>query len=365
MSEFMPQGLSAYEHDRWVAIQDWKAHVIRPRRIQIPAAVKVKADAATEKAKAAWESVPGNDRVEKWIAEAINGSFHMTIDAVVKTVNEGKILERVNAAAGTQLEQLGDFAGLDLRPLDEAAPDNKVHRAFIAAGHGAAAGFVAGGASAAGAATGGMGALPAAGAVAGLVVADAAALVGNMVQASAYIGAHYGFDARKPQEHAILMSMLGAGLAKEAGKVAAMIRVRDLALALAAKKTLEELGKKQLFNVLRRIYALLLLKTSKRSIAKGVPVLGVGLGAGMNYGTVRKVVDAAQHLYPERFLIVKYSDPGDTFIDLNTAFDDLVDQADAGIMQRLDELPNRTTDNNSDDPADPEDADSLEPDTER
>lgn len=184
--------------------------------------------------------------------------------------------------------------------------------------------------------------MPAAGAVAGLAVTDAAALVGNMVQSCAYIGGYYGFDARKPQEHAILMSMLGAGMAKEAGKVAAMMRVRDLALSLAAKRTIEELSKKQLYNVLRRIYALLLLKTGKRNIAKGVPVLGVGLGAGINYGTVRKVVDAAQHLYPERFLIVKYSDPGDTVIDLSTAFEDLVDEEDEGIMQRLDELPSRT-----------------------
>lgn len=341
MPESMPQGLSAYEAQRWEEIQEWKAHAIKPSRLRLPAAVKDKVEVATEKAKDAWASVPGNDKIETWIAEAINGSFHMTIDVLAKTVDEEKILKKVSAAAGTPLERLADLSHLDLRPLDKAAPDHKIRRSFIAAGHGAAAGFVAGGATAVGAATGGMGALPAAGIVAGALVTDAAVLVGNMVQSAAYIGAHYGFDAKRSEEHAILMSMLGAGIAKEAGKVAAMMRVRDLALALAAKKTVAELSKKQLYHVIRRVYALLLLKTGKRSIAKGVPALGVGLGAGINYGTVRKVVDAAQHLYPERFLIVKYTEPGDTVIDLNTAFDDLVDAADEGIMQRLDELPNR------------------------
>jgi hypothetical protein len=364
MNEAKPEGLSAYEADRWGEIQDWKAEVIKPSKIKVPATVKAKVGVAADRARAAWESVPGNEKVEKWIAEAINGSFHMTIDVVAQTVNEERIIKKVSSAADTSLETLADFANLDLRPLDEAAPDHKILRAFIAAGHGAATGFVAGGATAAGALTGGMGALPAAGVVAGLAVTDAAALVGNMVQSSAYIGAHYGFDAKKPQEHAILMSMLGAGIAKEAGKVAAMMRVRDLALALAAQRTIAELSKKQLYQVLRRIYALLLLKTGKRNLAKGVPFLGVGLGAGINYGTVRKVVDAAQHLYPERFLIVKYGDPRDAVIDLDTAFDDLVDEDDEGIMQRLEELPNRNAET-SDDPPDPDDLNSAEPDSER
>lgn len=364
MNVAMPEGLSAYEADRWGEIQDWKAEVIKPSKIKVPATVKDKVEVVGDKAKAAWESVPGNDKVEKWIAEAINGSFHMTIDVVAQTVNEERIIKKVSSAADTPLRTLADFATLDLRPLDEAAPDHKVLRAFIAAGHGAATGFVAGGATFAGAVTGGMGALPAAGVVAGLAVTDAAALVGNMVQSCAYLGAHYGFDAKKPQEHAILMSMLGAGIAKEAGKVAAMMRVRELALALAARRTIEELSRRQLYNVLRRIYALLLLKTGKRNIAKGLPGIGVVLGAGINYGTVRKVVDAAQHLYPERFLIVKYSDPGDTVIDLNTAFDDLVDEEDEGIMQRLDELPNRDAEDTNGS-ADPDDSDRAEPGPER
>lgn len=154
MPASVPGGLSAYEADRWVAIQDWKAHVIKPSKVRVPAAVKDKAEVAREKAKAAWGSVPGNDKVETWIAEAINGSFHMTIDVIAKTVKEDKILKKVSSTAGTPLRTLADLVTLDLRPLDEAVPDQKFLRAFIAAGHGAATGFVAGGSTAAGAATG-------------------------------------------------------------------------------------------------------------------------------------------------------------------------------------------------------------------
>lgn len=338
----MPQGLSDYELRRWEDIQFWKTEVVKPTRVPLPRVVREQASNVMEKVNAAWHDIPGNDAVEEWVAKAINGSFHMMTDLVAKTVDEKNIVEAVNRGAPRPAEEFGDFVGLDLRFLDAAAPDQKIMRALLAAGHGAATGFVAGGATAAGAASGGMGALPAAGAVAGLAVVDAGALLGNMIQASALIGAHYGFDPRTPQEHGLLMSMLGAGVAKEGAKVAAMMRVRDLALSLAAQRTLEELGRKQLFNLLRRIYALLMLKTAKRNIAKGVPVLGIGLGAGINYNAVRHVVETAQHLYPERFLLQKYGDgdaPTADVVDVIAGFDEMVDEGDEGVLQKLDELP--------------------------
>jgi hypothetical protein len=339
----MPVGLSPYEAKRWDEIQDWKVHASRPSRVQVPEPVRRQMESASQKVSEAWHSIPGNDKIEQWIAEGINGSFHMTVDAVSLTIREDRIVRKVAGAADRRVSTFEEFCELDLRPLDRARPDRKLLRSFLAAGHGAASGFFAGGATAAGAASGGMGALPAAGAVAGLAVADAAALVSSMVQGSAMVGAHYGFDPRKPHEHAMLMSMLGAGLAREAAKTGAMMKVRDLALALAAGRTLAELSKKQLFNLLRRVSALLLLKTAKRNIAKGVPIIGAGIGAGINYASVRTVFDAAQHLYPERFLEVKYSpeDPrGDVSIfDVEAVFDDVGDDSDVGILERLEELP--------------------------
>ena len=338
----MPQGMTAYEQKRWLAIQEWKLDASKPPKVHLPTAVRNKVDVVSDKLNDAWKAVPGNDKIEIWIAEAINGGFHMTIDGLATTIHEDRIVRKVNRNTSDHVRSYEDFRMVDLEPLDRARRDSKLVRSLAAAGHGAASGFFAGGATSAGAATGGMGALPAAGAVAALAVADSVALIGGMVQGSALLGAHYGFDPRKPSEHAMLMSMLGVGAAREAAKIVAMMQVRDLALALAAKRTIAQLSQMQLFNLMRRVYALLLLKTTKKNIAKGLPLVGIGLGAGVNYGAARGVLDAAQHLYPERFLLVKYTDISDAdawAVDVEAIFVDDVDESDLGILQRLEELP--------------------------
>ena len=128
-------------------------------------------------------------------------------------------------------------------------------------------------------------------------------------------------------------------VASAAAKVVAMMRVREL--ALAAKQTIAQLSQKQLFNLMRRVYALLLLKTAKKNIAKGVPLLGAGLGAGLNYAAARQVLDTSRHLYPERFLITKYPEPQageQAHAEVIDVFPDELDDADRGIVDRLDEL---------------------------
>jgi hypothetical protein len=344
MSLEMPEGMSPYEQKRWMEIQDWKAHAALPSKFSIPPAMKEKLRDANDRVSEAWDAIPGNDRIETWIATAINGGFHMTIDAVATTIREDRIVRNVARRAGCELQAYDEFLQLDLAPLDRARPDTKVLRSAVAAGHGAASGFAAGGATAAGAASGGMGALPAAGVVAGLAGAEAVALVGGSIQGSALIGAYYGFDPKRSAEHSMLLSMLGAGAAREAAKIAAMKQVRELALALAAKQSLAQLSKKQLYNLMRQIYALLLLKTAKKNIAKGVPVLGAGLGAGLNYATARRVLETAQHLYPERFLLTKYAAPQTTeewTARVEQILVDDVEESDRGIMRELEKLPLR------------------------
>jgi hypothetical protein len=135
--------------------------------------------------------------------------------------------------------------------------------------------------------------------------------------------------------------MLVVGTASQGAKVAAMMRVRELALALAAKRTLEQLSQRQLFNLMRRFYAVFLLKTAKKNIAKGVPILGAGLGAGINYAATRRTLEAARYLYPERFLIAKYSAESDSLafgIDVLTIEPEDIDEGDRGILARLDEI---------------------------
>lgn len=341
---------SPYERRRWEEIEQWKHVASTPGRKLVPQKVKLVADNAGDKVAKAWAAIPGNDQIERWMAETIQGGFQMTLDLISKSVDEQRITKKVRQNAPTDVTGYADFTNLDLKILDDAASTRMVLRSAAAAGHGAASGFLAGGATAAGAATGGMGALPAGGAVAGLALADAVALVAGSVQGIASTGAHYGFDPRAAPERAALLTMLNVGAAGQGAKVAAMMQVRDLALALAAKKTLEQLSQKQLFNLMRRFYALMLLKATKKNIAKGVPVLGAGLGAGINYAATRRALEAARYLYPERFLIVKYSlatDAPASTIDVLKIEPDQIDERDMGILDRLDKLDGHEDEPNS------------------
>ena len=88
-----------------------------------------------------------------------------------------------------------------------------------------------------------------------------------------------------------------------------------------------------------RIYGALMLDTAKRSLAKGLPVLGVGLGAATNYHMVRRTIVAADHAYPERWLMEKYGAAGGEPLDVDAveaAVDAAVGDADRHILDRLD-----------------------------
>jgi hypothetical protein len=294
-----------------------------------------------QKAGEIWDNVPGNDALERAFASAIKGGFDMALDITESTINERKVVKRVTKGLSIEATGYDDLRGLDLATLDARAPKNAKKRAALAAGHGAVAGLVAGGATAAGAATGGMGALPAAGIVALTILADTAAVSVGSIQGAAYVGAHYGYDPTRPAERAMMMSLLAGTLAADAAKAQALRQVRQLALDLAAKRTVQELSEGALYNMMLRIYGALMISTAKRSVAKGVPVLGAGVGATVNYYTVRRTIVSADHAYPERWLMDKYDSPPGGVVDVEVveaAVDAAVGDQDRGILDRLEHV---------------------------
>jgi hypothetical protein len=184
-----------------------------------------------------------------------------------------------------------------------------------------------------------MGALPAAGVVALAILSDSAAVSVGSIQGAAYVGAHYGYDPRQPAERAMMLQLLAGTLAADAAKANALFQVRQLALDLAARRTVQELSSGALYRMMLRIYGALMLDTAKRSLAKGLPVLGVGLGAATNYHMVRRTIVAADHAYPERWLMEKYGAAGGEPLDVDAveaAVDAAVGDADRHILDRLD-----------------------------
>ena len=84
-----------------------------------------------------------------------------------------------------------------------------------------------------------------------------------------------------------------------------------------------------------------MLNTAKRSVAKGLPVLGAGVGATVNYRTVRRTIVSADHAYPERWLMDKYDSATDEIIDVEVveaAVDAAIWEGDRGILDRLEHV---------------------------
>ena len=336
-----PTGMTLYENARWEEIQAWRSTTRKGLAERLPENLRDRATQVAQRAGKLWDKVPGNDALEKALASAIKGGFDMALDITESTIKERKVVERVTKGLPIEATGYDDLRNLDLATLDARAPKNARKRAALAAGHGAAAGLVAGGATAAGAATGGMGALPAAGIVALAIVADTAAVSVGSIQGAAYVGAHYGYDPRQPAERAMMLGIFAGTLAADAAKVQALRQVRQLALDLAAKRAVQELSEGTLYQMMLRIYGALMLDTAKRSVAKGLPVLGAGVGATANYHTVRRTIGSADHAYPERWLMDKYDSATVEIADVEfveAAVDAAVGEKDRGILDRLEHV---------------------------
>lgn len=297
--------MSPYERRAWREIQTWKEDASKPGKNLVPAQVKQAGRTVAEKSGNVWEQVPGNEKVAVAVKEAVEGGLQLFTDAIAEAVTEQRLLRKYERRVGHR-PTYADVRQLNLSVPDRVVPDLRKSRPWVSAASGGAAGFVAGGATTAGAASGGAAVLPAAGVVATSIVADTAATLANAAHCTATIGAYYGFDPNDEAERALIMSVVGAGVATGATKHAAMNQVRDVSIMLAQKKAWDVLNEKYLVALMNKVYGALAINTTKRSMAKGLPAAGAVLGAGINYRMVRRSVVTAGYLYRERFLLSKY-----------------------------------------------------------
>lgn len=138
-------------------------------------------------------------------------------------------------------------------------------------------------------------------------MADTVTLLGATARANSHYAAYCGYDTRKPAEALYMMSVVGVASASgQAGKQAAMAHVRQLANMLARRATWSDLSQKTMVRVTQRVFASLGEKLTKRKLGQIVPILGAGIGGGLNYQFVRSASDTAYFLYRERFLVEKY-----------------------------------------------------------
>jgi hypothetical protein len=205
------------------------------------------------------------------------------------------------------VDDLSDLRNLDLEVLDRICPSLNIRYATASAATGAGSGFVAGGGSAAIVGTGGVAAAPGGLMVGSALAADVVATIALAARVVTHYAGYYGYDAREEQEKAVVLAVIGVGLAAEgATKQAAILHVRQVAMMVARRATWKELGEEAIVKVIQVLFAKVSVNLTKVKLAQALPVAGIAIGASFNYVLMRRVGTAAGFAYRERFLVDKY-----------------------------------------------------------
>jgi len=219
-----------------------------------------------------------------------------------------KTVVKKHQRKGHDVTRLLDVRSLDLEMIDEVRTrDLDLIYATIGAVSGAGTGFmITGGEVVVGS---GVGAAPGAGVVAGAMAADMAAVMGLSSRAVGQVALSYGYDPEDPTEKAFVASVVNFSLASTtAAKEAAFSDIVRLSGLLVRGKSWKLLNETVLAQVAQTLAKATGKKLTQRSLGKLVPVIGVGVGAVMNFVTLEAVVDSASIAYRRRFLLEKYPD---------------------------------------------------------
>ncbi|MEE6138889.1 EcsC family protein [Mycobacterium sp. 050128] len=263
------------------------------------------------------------------------------VDATAEGV--GKVMSRTSqlttsdtrvvsayAKKGHAVQNLDDIGKLDLKTIDDVASFTLLHHAYSlsAAAEGAAAGLVISGGeavtAAGAAATAGAAAVPGLGAVATAMGVDAAALLTACTGVVAQHALYYGYDPREPAEEIFMMQVIGLGLAGSvAAKAAAYQQLATLTESLARDKAWQELDQQTFAKVVQKFAVNFAESLATKKLGQLVPVIGVGIGAALNWKAVNAIADAAYWAYRERFLYEKGGEVDSIAINVDRAEDDL------------------------------------------
>jgi hypothetical protein len=134
---------------------------------------------------------------------------------------------------------------------------------------------------------------------------------------------YYGYDPRDPAEEIFMMQVIGLGLATTApAKAAAYQQLATLTERLARNATWHELDQQAFAKVAQEFAVKFSQKLTRKRLGQLVPVVGVGIGAALNWKMVAETADAAYWAYRERFLYDKSGTVQPVVIDVDVTDDD-------------------------------------------
>lgn len=294
-------------------------------------------NAVPDSVKRAAHAVGDSGGVE-WVGEAAHATGK-TLARVARVGLTPNGVVKKHQRRGHAVERLLDIRSLDLEQVDHVRGRNlDLAYAAIGAASGAGTGFFITGGEVA--VSSGAGAAPGAGVVAGAIAADLAAVIGLSSRAVGQVALAYGYDPDDPTEKAFVASVINLSAAgSTAAKEAAFADIVRLTGLLVRGKAWTELNKSVLARAAQEFMKAIGRNLTKRSLGKLVPVVGIGVGAAINFATLEGVVDSANIAYRRRFLLEKYpqlSELGD--VDVAEKFADQVDDTVPDETFTVDEI---------------------------
>ncbi len=330
--------MSPYEQRVWTQLQHELNRRANGRGI-VPSRLKRAFDAGAHEVENAWNRVPGNESVEGALVAAMTGLKDLTLDPAMHSVRLSLVLSAFERS-GHQMDRLSDARLLDLEAVDQVKPRLGYRYSAGAAVEGAGAGLVISGGEALIAVgsvfSAGATAAPGAGTVIGAMAVDAATLIAVTGRVTAHIAAYYGYDTNTPEEELFALSAINFGSAGVGGaKVVAFSQLSRVTQLLARRAASKVLSEHMLVKVVERVFALLGVRLTQRKLGQAVPVLGIAIGAGLNFTYVQVIARDVELAYRARFLSEKYQ--LDPLILLGTS-SPVIDEADSRNAIDIDEL---------------------------
>lgn len=259
--------------------------------------------------------MPGIDRVkdpaEAALAATAAGAGKLMARTGQLTTSHARVIGAYTRK-GHPVANLDDIRKLDLRTIDDVASFGLAHHTYSlsAAAEGAAAGLAVSGGEAAvtagTAATAGAAAGPGLGAVVTAMGVDTAALLTACSGVVAQDALFYGYDPRDPAEEIFMMQVIGLGLAETvSAKAIAYQQLTLLTESLTRNAAWHQLDQEAFADVAQKFAVKFSRKLTRKKVLQLVPVVGVGLGAALNWKMVTEIADAGYWAYRERFLYEK------------------------------------------------------------
>jgi hypothetical protein len=241
------------------------------------------------------------------------------------------------ARKGHAVDHLDDIRKLDLKSIDDVAAFAFTRHAYSisAAVEGAAAGLaISTGeavATVGAAGTAGVAAGPGLGTVLTAMGVDAAVLLTACSSVVAQDALYYGYDPFDPAEEIFMMQVIGLGLAGTTeAKAAAYQQLAVLTESLARNAAWHELDEQTFAKVAQKFAVKFTEKLARSKVFQLAPVVGVGIGAALNWKAVNDIADAAYWAYRERFLYEKSGNADHITTDVTDIFD-ILDSEDIQI----------------------------------